>query len=70
MIRLRKYDQDRRMMKVAEDLGAPIRFKLRRYCEYLMENGRTEDMLAAFNRSKEKSVGVDIEAENEDADRH
>jgi RecA/RadA recombinase len=60
-----QYDSDRRMMKIASDMGAPVKFNLRRYCTKLLESGKAEDLLAASSRMKEKTKGsVDIETED------
>lgn len=66
-----QYDKDRRLMKIAQDLGAPVRFDLIGYCKKLLDSGRTEDMLAAHLRKEESESpkgGVDIEAEDKEAD--
>lgn len=61
------YDKNRRVLKTAHDLGAPVRFDLRAYCQKLLDSGKSEDMVAANNRRLEKrSSGVDLEADDDD----
>jgi RecA/RadA recombinase len=63
-----QYDHDRRMLKIANDMGAPARFDLRGYCRKLLASGKSEDMLASYLREREKKGAndIDIEADAED----